>query len=69
VIGWGVTGKIDPDLTPWMGRPYAETGKAIIHQGAEDMHHGVKALTALLDDGDIVRLPVCVFDPENFFLS
>jgi len=56
-------------LTPWMGRPYAETGKAIIHQGAEDMHHGVKALTALLDDGDIVRLPVCVFDPENFSLN
>jgi hypothetical protein len=56
-------------LTPWMGRSYAETGKAITHQGPEDTHHEVNALMALLDDGDIVRLPVRIFDPENFALD
>jgi hypothetical protein len=43
-----------------------KTGKAITYQGPGDVHHGVNALMALLDDGDIVRLPVGVFDPENF---
>jgi hypothetical protein len=41
-------------------------GRCGNRQGPKDVHRVVNALMALLDDGDIVGLPVSGFDPENF---